>query len=230
MATEKWVANANKALSIRLAGAPHPADRPFGPEFTYQIGFGQEETIFGYSDLSIILTFTASSLLPLLSINFSQVNESTTAKIDDIPAILAKYLPKDLLTDPARHAQRLEQEIETFSPFGTRVAEYTRKPSAVKGKGKRSAPGAEPSSSLHGSDAADAEATSGSQHFEIYSSTWDTPGWCEFHRRMQVFALLYIEGASCIHEDETNWEWLTTWHRWTDADGRQRWSFVGYTR
>lgn len=230
MAADSWASDANKALSLRLVGAPPPADKPFGPDFTYQVGFGQEETIFGYKDLSVLLTLTASTLLPLLSINFSQVNESTTAKIDDVPAILAEYLPADHTTDPQAHAAALEQEIESFRPFGTKVAEYTRSAAAVKGKGKRAAPGAGPSSTTTSSSSGSTPHSQGAQHFEIYSSTWETPGWREFHRRMQVFALLYIEGASYIREDEANWEWLTTWHVWTDDQGRKRWSFVGYTR
>ncbi|CAO1620456.1 unnamed protein product [Parajaminaea phylloscopi] len=228
MPLEKWAISANRALSLRLAGAPSPVDKPFGPEFTYQVGFGQEETVFGYMDLSILLTFTASALLPLLSINFSKVNESTTAKIDDIPAILAEYLPEDVLTDPTLHAEKLEEEADTFTPLGTKVAEYVRTPAAAKGKGKRNAPGSVPSS--NGASGSKSPDGPGTQHFEIYSTTWQTPGWREFHRRMQVFALLYIEGASYIHEDEDNWEWLTTWQRWTDDKGRQRWAFVGYTR
>lgn len=37
---------------------------------------------------------------------------------------------------------------------------------------------------------------------------WDTPGFREYHRRMQLFVLLYIEGGSYIVEDEDNWEFV----------------------
>lgn len=137
-----------------------------------------------------------------------------------------------------KHAAKLEEEqkgaisgssgeASGFRPLGEKVAEYTRTVAEGKGKGKRAAPGAGAASSsssaaANGSSASDA-------HFEIYKTTWDTPGWREFHRRMQVFALLYIEGASYIHEDEANWEWLTTFQKWQDDEGRTRWAFVGYT-
>lgn len=36
--------------------------------------------------------------------------------------------------------------------------------------------------------------------------TWDTPGFREYHRRMQLFILLYIEGGSYVNETEEGWE------------------------
>lgn len=45
--------------------------------------------------------------------------------------------------------------------------------------------------------------------FEAYSSNWDTPGFKEFHRRMQIFVLLYIEGAQYIDEEDGRWEFVT---------------------
>lgn len=41
-----------------------------------------------------------------------------------------------------------------------------------------------------------------------YQTTWDTPGFREYHRRMQLFILLYIEGGSYINEDEDTWEFV----------------------
>lgn len=35
-----------------------------------------------------------------------------------------------------------------------------------------------------------------------------TPGFWEYHRRMQIFILLYIEGGSYINEDEDSWEFV----------------------
>ena len=42
----------------------------------------------------------------------------------------------------------------------------------------------------------------------IRYSTWDTPGFRENHRRMQLFILLYIEGGSYINEEEDVWEFV----------------------
>jgi histone acetyltransferase 1 len=42
----------------------------------------------------------------------------------------------------------------------------------------------------------------------VLQTTWETPGFREFHRRMQLFIVLYIEGGSYIHEDEETWEFM----------------------
>lgn len=45
----------------------------------------------------------------------------------------------------------------------------------------------------------------------INQSTWETPGFKEYHRRLQLFVLLYIEGGSYISEDEDSWEFVVLW-------------------
>jgi histone acetyltransferase 1 len=37
-------------------------------------------------------------------------------------------------------------------------------------------------------------------------ATWNDPGFREYHRRMQIFILLYIEAGSYINEDDDAWE------------------------
>ena len=44
-------------------------------------------------------------------------------------------------------------------------------------------------------------------------ATWDTPGFREYHRRMQLFVLLYIEGASFINEAEDGWEFTVLYEK-----------------
>ena len=41
----------------------------------------------------------------------------------------------------------------------------------------------------------------------IKQATFDTPGFKEYHQRMQLFILLYIEGGSYIDEDPA-WEFV----------------------
>jgi histone acetyltransferase 1 len=45
--------------------------------------------------------------------------------------------------------------------------------------------------------------------YEAFWSNWDTPGFKEFHRRAQIFVLLYIEGAQYIDEEDGRWEFVT---------------------
>ncbi|KAK2460635.1 hypothetical protein APHAL10511_007105 [Amanita phalloides] len=49
--------------------------------------------------------------------------------------------------------------------------------------------------------------------FEVYHSTWDTPGFREYHRRLQLFVLLFIEGGSYINDDEDAWEFMVLYEK-----------------
>lgn len=40
-------------------------------------------------------------------------------------------------------------------------------------------------------------------------STWKTPGFTEYHRKMQLFIPFFIEAGSYISEDEDQWEFVT---------------------
>jgi histone acetyltransferase 1 len=42
----------------------------------------------------------------------------------------------------------------------------------------------------------------------LHQATWETPGFRDYHRRMQLFILLFIEGGSYVHEDEDAWEFF----------------------
>ena len=207
MATDSWSSNSNAAVSLRLIGEAGPSTPIFHPDFTYPI-FGEAETIYGYQGLSIKLRFTAASLVPFLQVEYKAKNEATTAKIDDVEGTLAEFLPPDYLTSEEEFAA---QAKAAFTPLGEKVHTYSRK-RTDKGKGK--------AGQLDNSDDAGADA----RVFEIYRATWDTPGFRDLHRRMQIFALFFIEGASYIHEDESNWEFHCLYERIGDS-----YVFVGYT-
>lgn len=48
-------------------------------------------------------------------------------------------------------------------------------------------------------------------HWPRSQTTWDTPGFRAYHRRMQLFILLYVEAGSYIVEDEDSWEFVVLW-------------------
>lgn len=45
--------------------------------------------------------------------------------------------------------------------------------------------------------------------FELFAADWATPGFKEFHRRAQLFVLLFIEAASYVDEDDPRWSFVT---------------------
>lgn len=61
-------------------------------------------------------------------------------------------------------------------------------------------------------------------------ATWSTPGFRDYHRRMQLFILLFIEGGSYVHEDEDAWEFYVLYERRKRRDSDLfTYHFVGYT-
>ncbi|KAI8906052.1 histone acetyltransferase type B catalytic subunit [Gorgonomyces haynaldii] len=64
--------------------------------------------------------------------------------------------------------------------------------------------------------------------YEIYRCTFETPRFKEYHRRMQVFLLWFIEGASFIEETDDNWQILLLFKK-VRIGQKQRFDIVGYT-
>ena len=115
--------------------------------------------------------------------------------------------------DEAEFLARVEEDAMTFRPSGQLIYSYTR-PSPVqsgKGKGVANPRTLDPESQ----DVVVFEAYHVSpnilcsQHHSFRrKATWNTPGFKEYHRKMQLFILLYIEAGSFISEDEDIWEFV----------------------
>ena len=201
----KWTADANAATCLRLAGAPSPADGVFHPEFTYPI-FGDAETIFGYTGLEVNLSFASGSLTPALSVKYDKKNTLTSAQIDDVESTLSEFLPERVVS-PDELAAIAAKERGSFRPPGELVARYTQTPRVSRGLFSR-APR--------------------EREYAIFHANWDTPGFREWHDAARIFTLFYIEGASYIDDDESNWEFYLLYEREDTNDG-DAWHFVGYT-
>lgn len=218
---EQWATSSNAALRITLLDAPHLKSNTFHPAFTYPI-FGEAETIYGYSNLQLGLHLKSDSLLAALDVKYDKKLESKTAKVDDPRASLMSFLPA---ADVSASLGELESgsggDSSTrpqFKPYGERVHRYAR---AQEGKGKGKGRAGAQRTSV---DADDPSA----RRFEVFHCNWNTPGFKEYHRRMQIFTLLFIEGASYIQEDEGNWEFLVLYEV-SGSGSEERRHFVGYT-
>jgi histone acetyltransferase 1 len=164
---------------------------------------------------SFQLRFASGSLKQLLQISYDEKLSSEVTPPDDIEGKLYSFIPSDYTKSEVAFDAIVEADAKTFKPIGEKVASYTRA-SPGKGKGKAAANGDVPAE-----DDADAVV------FEMYKvcagrtgqnstandsqTSWDTPGFREYHRRMQFFILLFIEGGSYIQEDEDAWEFITLW-------------------
>ncbi|TFY66469.1 hypothetical protein EVG20_g4608 [Dentipellis fragilis] len=190
--------------------------RSFRPTFTYPI-YGEEEKIYGYKDLVIDLRFASGSLKQYLDVRYSASLPSSST-VDDVRGTLEKFIPKDYYKTEEAFLGRVEEEADSFQPFGEKIYSYTRPaPNSAK-KGKAVA------GSLSEDDP-DAVV------YEAWHATWDTPQFKEYHKRMQLFILLYVEAGSYINDEEDSWEFIVLYEK------RKRqgvplvstYHFVGYT-
>jgi len=65
--------------------------------------------------------------------------------------------------------------------------------------------------------------------YEVYHVTFEDPGFREYHRRMQIFILLYVEGGSYINDEEDGWEFAVLFEKRKRKDGTATYHFVGYS-
>ncbi|TRM59888.1 acyl-CoA N-acyltransferase [Schizophyllum amplum] len=217
-----WTSNTNEALNLSLVRAPEDQQSlaeaesytNFHPAFTYPI-YGEDETVYGYKDLRIDLRYASGSLAQYLSIEYPEKLPSSST-VDDVEGTLRKFIPPDSCTDETTFNERVAKDATTFTPPGERIHVYTRPSPTAAGKGK-------------GKDAATDPNDVDVVEFEIYHATWSTPGMREYHRRMQIFILLYIEGGSYIDEDEDTWEFMLLYRKRRGDPTVATYHFVGYS-
>ena len=111
---EDWSSNANEAVTVKIVEAGPDATTDgapsFHPQFTYPI-FGEEESIFGYKDLDIKISFAAHDLYPNVHVEYEEkfVPVGDTEAVD-VTAKLKEFLPSCpclALTYGLRHADCL---------------------------------------------------------------------------------------------------------------------------
>ena len=159
--------------------------------------------------------FASGSLAQYLGISYeAKFPDTGSVKADDPEKILYDFIPPDYTKSLAAFTDTVEKDGRDFKPIGERIGAYRIKDRGQngngngKGKGKSRAGPVLPDRDWELVDDAETETGDGVQ-YEAYWSNWDTPGFKEYHRRMQIFALLYIEGASYIDEEDGRWEFVT---------------------
>ncbi|KAH9818998.1 acyl-CoA N-acyltransferase [Melampsora americana] len=216
---ERWANDGIGALSISLVRSTDQTAQLgkteqnlvacFHPKFVYPI-FGQEETIYGYQDLDIQLQFDSSSLKNYLSIQYkAKLPTSSPIQPDQIEETLYKFIPPDYTKSEETFKKHVEETYEKgFDPPGEKISSY--RPTHSKGKAKSNT-----SQKLEPWVKCESEEDEVEEEviYELWASTWKTPGFREYHRRMQVFTLLYIEGGSYIEEDDHRWEFVVLYER-----------------
>jgi len=141
--------------------------------------------------------------------------------VDDVEGTLSQFIPQGYYKDEQAFQERVEADATSFKPFGTKIYSYNRpSPAASTGKGK----------SVVGVQEMDPESED-VVVYEVWHSTWNTPGFKEYHRRMQIFILLYIEAGSYISEEEDQWEFVVLYEKRKrrNAPDIATYHFAGYS-
>ncbi|KAF9265788.1 acyl-CoA N-acyltransferase [Marasmius fiardii PR-910] len=220
-----WTTNSTESFFLSMVRAPEDRKalaedenyEEFNPNFTYPI-YGEDETIYGYKGLTIELRLASGSLASFLSVRWEEKLPSKT--VDNAELKLREFLPEDIETDEKSFHKRVEEDALNFRPLGQLIHSYARPSPKSKGKGKLNA-----TNNLLDPESEDAVV------YEVYHARRDTPGFWEYHRRMQIFVLLYIEAGSYIQEDESDWDFMALYEKRKRADTPHisTYHFVGYS-
>jgi histone acetyltransferase 1 len=162
------------------------------------------------------LHFASGSLKQYLNITHDEQLESEATPAEDIEGKLYQFIPADYTKSSITFDETIEADAITFKPLGEKMAAYVR-PSGkyiasltggAKGKGK-----AKGKTDVEAVEVNLSDDSENAVVFEVYKvsryntvlsfadkkATWSTPGFREYHRRMQLFILLFIEGGSYVH-------------------------------
>ncbi|CAH2095312.1 unnamed protein product [Euphydryas editha] len=200
---EHLVVDGNEVLEMKLVRSVEDLendDTSFAPEMCHQV-FGENENIFGYTDLKIKLYYTAGSLRTYFSISYSdkiEPNKSEGLKADDIEGAIKKVLAPGYITNLDVFVSKLHKE-KSFTPHGELIYSFTA-----------TQDGGEP------------------RTFEVYYSEISTRGFLQYHQRLQTFLLWYIDAASFIDTDDDQWTFFTVFEKYDTGEGR-RYATAGYS-
>ncbi|KAG6456073.1 histone acetyltransferase type B catalytic subunit isoform X2 [Manduca sexta] len=164
--------------------------------------FGENENIFGYTDLHIKLYYSAASLQTYLGIDYTdkiEPSKSEGMKADDVEGALKKVLAPGYVTNLDHFVSVLKKD-ESFTPHGQLLHAFTVTP--YNGSDKRT--------------------------FEIYYCETSTPGFLDYHQRLQTFLLWYVDAASFIDVDDDMWTFFTVFEKYQSSEGCTRYASAAY--
>ncbi|XP_048478077.1 histone acetyltransferase type B catalytic subunit [Plutella xylostella] len=198
------VVDGNDVLEIKLVRSQkdiEDEDTSFGPEMCHQV-FGENENIFGYQDLQIHLYYSAGSLLTYLGIEYTDKIEPSKSEgltADDVEGALQKVLAPGYITNLDRFISMLDKDAH-FTPHGRLVHSFTVTPDECGTK----------------------------RTFEVYYNETSTPGFLQYHERLQTFLLWYVDAASFIDVDDDQWTFFTVFEKWQSSEGDWRYASAAY--
>jgi len=202
---EAYVIDANEALRFRLLRTPKDLedsdseDVDFEPGMTHQI-YGENENIFGYKDLRIDFWMSASTLKTYINVNYAEkIDKIKTDGVDADPVLepMLKIMAEGQVLE-----SKEEMAAHLLSDKVTKFKPLGNKIDEFKG----------PSDSS----------------FEIYHIDCATsPSFQDYHSKLQPWIMFYIDAASYIDIDDSNWRFFLVYEKF-QAEGETRYSIAGY--
>ncbi|XP_004931327.2 histone acetyltransferase type B catalytic subunit [Bombyx mori] len=197
------VVDGNDVLEFKLVRSVDDLENEetsFGPDMCHQV-FGENENIFGYTDLHIKLYYSAGSLQTYLGIDYTdkiEPSKSEGMKADDVEGALTKVIAPGYITNLDHFVSQLKKD-ESFTPHGKMLHAFNVTPF-------------------------DGE----SRSFEVYYCETSTQGFLEYHQRLQTFLLWYVDAASFIDVDDDQWTFFTVFEKYQTSEGSVRYATAAY--
>jgi len=177
-------------------------ENSFKPLMSHQV-FGETEKVFGYIKPVVKLYYCSSTLETYISFRFEE-------KIDpeEFEGVEGDKVVRDLVKNAIRqpYTENIDkfsikiQEQAKFRPLGEHMYTYRRT----------------------------CQFTDQVSTFEVYKTNVNTPGFLEYHKKMQSFILWFIDAASFIDTDDTKWNFFTLYQK-EEICGEKVYHFIGYS-
>jgi len=200
-ALAEYVTDANEVLEFKLVRKPDDVSDPslsFKPEMCHQI-YGDNENVFGYKGLKICLYMSAATLK-------SYVHHSYTDKVDP------------LKTDGVTADDVITPLVKILAPDS-----YTdSKEKFLKEVASEEETGFRPMGELVHSFTSNE-----GKHYEVYKCKESTPGFRDYHERLQAWVMFYIDAASYIDMDDDSWRIFLLFEKYGGV-GEQHYAIAGY--
>ncbi|KAL5510440.1 hypothetical protein EMCRGX_G005982 [Ephydatia muelleri] len=199
---EAFVCQASSALELKLIAKEEDFFDDaaiFRPEMTHQV-FGERENIFGYKNLKIKLYYSHDDLYTYAAMEYD-------AKID--PRTHQKLKPDDVVKAlsavvPPGFTRSRDEFLARISDPKRCFTPYGEHIGSYPQEGNKNVT------------------------FEIYKANIHTPGFLQYHARLQTFIIWYIDASSFIDVEDEKWTFYLLFSREV-VNGVSSYTSMGYS-
>eukprot|EP01080_Neovahlkampfia_damariscottae_P000317 gene317-6731_t len=199
----EYVCNSNEAMNFKLISTIEDLDKndiSFHPTYTHQI-FGEDERIVGFKNLKINIYFHASTLNTCIEQSY---DEKIVKDINPISLLTKKPIEFEI-----NGTKSIPFRYETLSNLNE-FKKIIKKKKTIK-------------PTTFGNEIERYEKNE--RIFEIYLGDFENPNIIDYHERLQIFSLFFIQGASYINNEDSKWKIFLIFEKIKDI---QVYNIVGY--